>query len=364
MRYVLTPCGTSLLTNAASSEGRRIISDYANEKAFNGIPADKAEYLRKLIDDVRGTLLASSHLEASRMSAEINGITRIYGGDLSPVRQDFHELLCTDTWLGKQTGAMVEEWLRKAGAHSVSNENRVDLQTGDINAFQQALSEMVKWTDEVLPGYKKSGYNIIFNLTGGFKSVQGFLQVLGMFYADEMVYIFETGNQLLRIPRLPVQMDIAESVTSNLEAFRRLSRKCVVEQGVDIPETMLLRLDDEIALSPWGEIAWRKSCDSIYEKALYPSPSAKIQYGPHFADSVKRHASGRLVEINRKIDDLMVFMEQGKNLQGLDFKQLKNGPFKDSTHEIDAWHDGKAKRIFGHYDGSVFILDQIGEALH
>jgi hypothetical protein len=37
---------------------------------------------------------------------------------------------------------------------------------------------------------------------------------------------------------------------------------------------------------------------------------------------------------------------------------------KGSTHEIDAWHDGGAKRIFGHYEGGVFVLDRLDEALH
>jgi hypothetical protein len=30
----------------------------------------------------------------------------------------------------------------------------------------------------------------------------------------------------------------------------------------------------------------------------------------------------------------------------------------------DAWSDGDAKRLFGHYEDEVFVLDRLGDALH
>jgi hypothetical protein len=59
---------------------------------------------------------------------------------------------------------------------------------------------VIRWCQDTLPGYRESGYHIVFNLTGGFKSIQGWMQTLGMFYADEIVYIFETGKELLPGP--------------------------------------------------------------------------------------------------------------------------------------------------------------------
>lgn len=364
MRYILTPCGTSLLTNAAGSEGRKMVGTYANVKAFEAIPSEDGRHLKTIIQEVRKKLMDSDHAAASGMSAEINALIRLYRGDFSAIGKDIHQLLCTDTWLGQETSSMVADWLKQKGAHNVSVKRQVDLQTASIEPFQLALSDLARWAGEELPLYRARNYEIIFNLTGGFKSVQGFLQVLGMFHADEMVYVFETGGDLLRIPRLPVQMAAADSIRENLEVFRRLAAGCSVGSIDTIPETMRMQIGDETALSPWGNIVWMESRQAIYAEALHPSPSAKIRYGDHFADTVKRHASERLAEINRKIDDLMVFMEQGKNRQGLDFKQLKNGPHKGSTHEIDAWHDGGAMRIFGHYEGGVFVLDRLDEGLH
>ena len=75
-----------------------------------------------------------------------------------------------------------------------------DLRTDSLDSFQMALSDLVRWCDEevAVAPYRHS-YRVLFNLTGGFKSIQGFLQILAQFYADETVYIFESGDVLLRM---------------------------------------------------------------------------------------------------------------------------------------------------------------------
>jgi len=75
----------------------------------------------------------------------------------------------------------------------------------------------VKFIEDNLIGYKRNGYRVIFNLTGGFKSVQGFLQSIASLYADEAVYVFETASELLRAPRMPLRLDmnvVKENITS------------------------------------------------------------------------------------------------------------------------------------------------------
>jgi CRISPR/Cas system-associated protein Csm6 len=63
---------------------------------------------------------------------------------------------------------------------------------------------------------------VVFNLTGGFKSVQGFLQAISSFYADETIYIFQFSSELLQIPRLPIKLDTQGIIDENLTIFRRL----------------------------------------------------------------------------------------------------------------------------------------------
>lgn len=303
---------------------------------------------------------------AIKISAELNGIIHLYKGQIIK-NADYHLLLCTDTWLGEQTAGLIAQWLSKQGIQP-EIKRMPDLQTRDITSFQLALSEIVRWCDETITGYRHNNYHVVFNLTGGFKSVQGFLQTLSMFYADESIYIFETSSELLRIPRLPIEMNEENTIISNLSIFRRLSMHLPVSQISNIPETLLLKLDNIIALSPWGEILWKQTKRKIYARQLYESPSEKLKFGPKFERSItkKKLPSDRLIMINEKIDQLTEYLETNKqnNLASLDFKQLQADPCPPSTHEIDAWADQDAKRIYGHYDNQVFVLDRLDQALH
>lgn len=362
--FVLSPCGTSLLTNQADDAEKELVRIYANIKQPDQITPEDKTKLQSLSERVKEKLMSADLDLASRMSAELNGIIKLYGGQLNTV-QDFHSLLCTDTWLGEIAATFVEEWLRSKG-FSVEKNRQVDLRTEDIDSFQIALSDIVVWCEHTVPGYRKDGYKIVFNLTGGFKSVQGFLQTLGTFYADETIYIFETAKDLLRIPRLPVEMAAEETVRQNLEAFRRLSISLPTINTSSIPETLLMEVDGQIIFSPWGDLVWEQTKRKIYSDNLYPSPSKKLIFGTNFEHSLKNISSDRFILVNERIDQLAKNLETGGqyNPLSLDFKPLKGNPCPPSTHEIDAWADQDAKRLFGHYDNNCFVLDKLDRHLH
>lgn len=368
-KFVLSPSGTSLLTNQSSGDERKLVGRYANAKRLEEIASEHRKTLQDLVVRAKAKLTEADLTLASRLSAELNGIIKLYGGQIhAATPQDTHYLLCTDTWLGETTANLVAEWLRSQGLKNVEVKRQTDLQTEDIEAFRLALAELVQWCQEVLVGYRQSGYQVVFNLTGGFKSVQGFLQTLATFYADETIYIFETAKDLLRIPRLPVAMAAEETVLAHLTVFRRLALKLAVDVGTHniaaIPETLVMSLDGAIALSPWGDLVWGETWKSLYQQRLHPSPSDRAQYGPEFERSVRDLTGDRLVYVNQRIDDLTVCLETGKNISRLDFKPLKGNPCPPSTHEIDAWADQSAKRMFGHFENNVFVLDKLDDGLH
>jgi putative CRISPR-associated protein (TIGR02619 family) len=365
-QFILSPCGTSLLTNQANSEERKLISNYANYKKSEDVTVEDRQVLISLIKTVTDKFATADINLAVKLTAELNGIIHYYNNCLQP-NGDYLVLLCTDTWLGESTAIIIKDWLTQKG-FIVEVKRQQDLRTVNLIEFQSALSDIVKWCEETVSGYQKSGYHIVFNLTGGFKSVQGFLQTLAMFYANETIYIFETATELLRIPRLPIEMAANAIVKNNLMIFRRLSMNLDIA-GLDItkiPETLLLSIDNKFALSPWGEIVWQKSKKEIYQKQFYSSPSDKITWGDNFTNNVNELSPDRKITVNEKIDLLARCLEIkiGCVLQALDFKPLQGNPCPPSTHEIDAWHDQDAKRIFGHYEGEIFILDKLDKALH
>ena len=244
-----------------------------------------------------------------------------------------------------------------------------DLRTDNVETFHAGLSDLVTWCHETLPGYRASQYKIIFNLTGGFKSIQGFMQTLSHFYADEAVYVFESGKELLRLPRLPVHLDPEGAVRDNLTVFRRLDKHLEVNEAdlVNIPETFLLRMQGiaGVGISAWGEVIYQQNRDRIYAERLWESPSSRIVYGPKFADSLANLSGGQMKQINERIDDLAACLELGQCPDRLNLHTVRGNPKPPSSHEIYAWSDGSAKRIFCHYQdsGSVMVLDNLGDHL-
>lgn len=229
------------------------------------------------------------------------------------------------------------------------------------------MSELIEWCDATLKNYQNnSQVNVIFNLTGSFKSVNGFLQAVGMFYADECVYIFQFSSELLRIPRLPITLDSTGVIEQHLTTFRQLEyQQLPLSQCQGIPETLLFRDGEFVGLSEWGKLLWKQAKSNYYERELLLPWSSKLVYSTEFGNSVERVQPDRLFTLNERLDDLSRYLETNgqENPRKLDFKQLKGKPFEDSTYECDVWGD-RGDRIFGHYlANGRYQCDRLGKHL-
>lgn len=355
---IISTCGTSLLTNNASNDVRPLLIRHANLKNATDCPTTERllidNHLRQRASDVK----QASDTELAKLSAEMNAIFKFYDAKLTP--QDMHILIHTDTWLGRETGNMLREVLSQRG-FSVDTPTISDLRTQDLDSFQLALSELVKWAVETLPAYQQQQYSVIFNLTGGFKSIQGFMQTLAMLYADETIYIFESNKELLRLPRLPVRLDGEQIVREHLAVLRPLALGLpVARDAVDaLPETLVLRLEADRALSPWGELLWQQHKTAVYGKGFHAAPSAKIQFTDTFQRSIAGLSPDRYERLNQQIDKLAQYLhsQRATNLASLDVKTLRVPRHGGCTHEFDAWHDQNAKRVFGWLKGDTFTCE-------
>lgn len=361
---IVSTCGTSLLTNNASNDVRLLLIRHANLKNATDCPSDERllidNHLRQRTNDVK----QASDADLAKLSAEMNAIFKFYDGN--PTLQDMHILIHTDTWLGRETGKMLSEVLNQRG-FIVETPIISDLRTQDLDSFQLALSELVKWAVEILPAYRQQQYKVIFNLTGGFKSIQGFMQTLAMLYADETVYIFESNKELLRLPRLPVRLDGEQIVRDHLAVLRPLALGLPVSRdAVDaLPETLVLRLDNDRALSPWGELLWQQHKTAVYRDGFHPAPSAKIQFTDAFQRSIAGLSPDRYERLNQQIDKLAQYLhsQRAANLASLDVKALRIPHHGGCTHEFDAWHDQNAKRVFGRLQGDMFTCEVLAGGL-
>jgi len=368
-KIIISSCGTSVLTNQTNNELRGLINQLANAKE-SYLSEDQKNRLDTHVKE-RQILIEKiqNPNEAKKLSAELNGIITYYNGNLGLKEgtPDQHFLVVSDTYLGKSVGNIIRSWLESHGftVQVISPEGFV---TDNQDNFRDAMTWLIKWCQETLTGYQKSGYRIVFNLTGGFKSAQGFLQTIGMFYADEIIYIFETGT-LLTIPRLPIELDTKGTVGQHFNAFRQLGQKQDLSMEIcqGIPETLLLQIDNKVCLSEWGELIWQKAKFGYYSEKLVEPFSKNIIYTEQFRRSVRKLqlSPDRYEVLNQRLDQLnVVIQKKASNSRGLDFKALVSNPLPPATHECDIWSDWE-HRLFGHYIfDRQFQIDDIRRGLH
>ena len=86
-----------------------------------------------------------------------------------------------------------------------------------------------------------------------------------MFYADEIIYIFEGEKcDLITIPRLPISVDtsLIKPYTMQL-ALLNAGAGLSPKETVGIPEMMLGEVDGKMTLSTWGQLIWNQCKDNL-----------------------------------------------------------------------------------------------------
>ncbi|KAM3096078.1 hypothetical protein ACKFKF_23460 [Phormidesmis sp. 146-12] len=265
-RVIVSTIGTSLLTNqiVRSSPDEKTwynqLRDTANCKSEE-LPATAKEIIEVLQSRSQEVLSQSSSQQIRLASAELNGIYGIYQEQLDQGRQDIHYLIATDTAQGVATAKIVESFLRSKGITQVNIVCPSGLSMASTALFAVGIDELIVWLRETVePLRKDHSYRIYFNLVGSFKSLQGYMNTIGMFYADEIIYIFEgAGSQLITIPRLPIKIDEAAIAPHALQiALIKAGHEPTVAEAEMIPELMLWEVDGRKLFSTWGELIWEK----------------------------------------------------------------------------------------------------------
>ena len=292
MRFIVSTVGTSILTNSINrkdpDEARdwaKILVESANLKN-DELEAKAQDVITKLAERAHKKL-QENDVNTNRMaSAELNGVYGIYEGRLPENSKDQHYLICTDTAQGETTGKLISEFLQDKGC-SVSIVTPKGLSTKDTDSFTDGIKELIKWLEDNVPWRPDAGYRVIFNLVGGFKSLQGYMQTFGTFYADETVYIFERSSDLIRIPRLPIKIDTSV-IQQHRTKFAMMAADAdyPIEELEGIPETLLESLANNgktVAwLSAWGNLIWNRTKADILTGKLLPFP--RLEYLPSFKD--------------------------------------------------------------------------------
>jgi len=357
MTYILTTCGLSILTNGLK-ESFKPKDIFKNSNLLKKeIDKEILDIFEKEIEILKQKILTFNLDELKKLSAELNALICYYENGFG--KNDYYKLLHTDTYLGQKTAEIIEYYLKSQGL-TVDSYSPKDLKTSNLEEFHIALSDLVKDLSEELDGYRNSGYKIVFNLTGGFKGVNSFLQTMASLYANESIYIFENSSELLRIPKIPIKID-KKIFEKNINIFRALDINIDIDKKIlkYIPETLINKIDEDYILSPWGEIVWQKFKMEYYRENLVDSITKKIEYSENFTKDFISLSREDSYQLNKSIDKLESYLNNGVNLRSLRYHKLKGNIAEQYSHEFYPFDGNDSRRCYCNERNGKIILEKI-----
>ena len=276
-KVIVSTVGTSLLSKQIDRKANtekdwsQLLRDTANLTEAT-TPQNIKVIIQTLQDRSRLALETNNSTTIRAASAELNGIYGLYDNDLSQGKQDQHCLIATDTMQGKATAEVVQDFLR---SHSLVAEYYAPsgLSTATTQSFTEGIDTLLEWLQKNIRPFRDS-HEICFNLVGGFKSLQGYLNTIGMFYADKILYIFEGKNsELITIPRLPIEVNTRQ-LTPHVQKLALMDAGVGFksEDVEGIPEAMLGEFEGNKVLSTWGLLTWNEAKIDLLSKELLKFP--------------------------------------------------------------------------------------------
>jgi putative CRISPR-associated protein (TIGR02619 family) len=292
-QLVISTVGTSLLTNQFNErtdkkDWKRRITETANltYEEINKHHEDVSVIIGKLKERAEKKIYDAEIEveEICEISAELNGIYGLYGRKLEEGVSDTHILIATDTAQGRIAGEVIESFLKSKGFNNTSVWIQPELSLASSSVFTESIAKLIPWMQKIILDCKKTNYRICFNLVGGFKALQGYFNTIGMFYADEIIYVFEGSNEVIKIPKLPVKINVEEvepyKVQLAMMAVGDISKSW--EEAKKVPQEWVVVDGQEMTLSTWGQLIWSQ-CQN---DSLLKFP--KVEYKLSFIDDYKK----------------------------------------------------------------------------
>jgi len=221
--------GTSLLTNL-KAQGQDLNNEIALVKELKSLdPATKL------------------------LGAEINSIHSILKKGLLEPEGLF--LCISETPEGERTGRILQRYYRDL-FERVELVPIKGLQAEDPKRFRnQGLRNLVKTVADIVKREREHGREVAINATGGFKAQISFAGLIGQLLNVPVYYMFETFQEVIELPPLPVDFSF-DYWLSHFDLLERLSRDLLPEEEVpqDLNEVLILREEGLCCLSSLGEL--------------------------------------------------------------------------------------------------------------
>lgn len=330
-RLVVSTVGISLLNAHLPADIRKEQSAFLIERAnAQTLSSEDMGVVDQISQEVAKTL-EQGHIETIRKkSAELNGLYALYENQLDQATQDMHFLIATDTVLGRRCAELVKSHLQ---SHRISADIYIPSQLNTANTadFEYGSKDLINWCTTCIPGYREDGYTVVFNLVAAFKALQGYLNTIGMFYADDILYLFEGGSEAILIPRLPIRIDL-----DALKPFA-VPIALMADGDGDLPVTELQNLsraiyntvDERAMISDWGLLVWKQIRNEMLGNELLRFP--RLRYTSSFEKDFRTTTDvTHRVDLQIALAKAAVLFERSNN----DRSQLRrNGSLQYETYK-------------------------------
>lgn len=289
-RFVISTVGTSVLTNQIDPDDDNDwyarLQQTANytDNEIQHYP-DIKEIILELKERAEQELSSNDTEKIRKATAELNGIYGLYNEQIEQGIPDTHLLVTTDTAQGRVAAEVVESFLKSKRLTKISIHAQSGLSTASSDIFVEGMAKLFPSMQETIKKWKKSKYTICFNLVGGFKALQGYFNTIEMFYADEIIYVFEGSNQLIKIPKLPVKVDVSEIKPYEVQLAMMDVGKISTswEAAQKVPKEWVFVIEPKMILSAWGELLWDQCKEELLSKEK-PLQFPKLEYHQSFLD--------------------------------------------------------------------------------
>ena len=128
--------------------------------------------------------------------------------------KDIIVLLPSETNPSNFCACCLKKYLKKKPLKSKISEVKIrkveGLQTKDTRRFEEIallnLSELLR--EEIKFGHKND-YNVILNITGGYKAIPPYVTIIGNCFPEvDIIYLYEDSKDLIHLPPIPISFDL------------------------------------------------------------------------------------------------------------------------------------------------------------
>lgn len=364
MKIIVTPVGLSLFSNFFDPDkGRGSEGLKQHFKTLQDNRAEQAPQYARQIEKLRQGVVSSGFACRADACAEISSVPKIVEElkKTSLDETDFQvQLIASDTALSCLAAKIISS-PEVCNTHfknmTVCFDETRDVIKGLLVTEKQSFEEeglghLFHYLTEINTGDKTYEDVVVLNISGGYKGAIPYLTIFGQVYNPELFYMFEGSQDLIEIPRLPVDYDftlfdeyyealklLEGDQTLNTAEFKQGLSKGQQFQQTDLDalekEKHVIIKDGKIRLTIIGKLLLKRYKD-LYGKGIRNNITRWLSdiielkvykyYVERYADSSPERRVTHDKEFKKdgqKVLEADVFIESEREIVSVEVKPLK-----------------------------------------